>query len=362
MTVPARSIFIILTGLIALGLCTLGAKAADQGSTITIVELKSTVRLSADTQLVTIGDLATVLGPQADAIKELTIDSAPSFSGEWISIGQSTIRDLIDQSQSVLAGAVIVRGGDVSITLRAKKTQPDQSTPHTASRKANTHEGPVLKDHIKGWIYSRLRTQADTTRIRFDNRFNTLLNTPTSDRIVELTEIGRSAKMHVRFAIYEQDTIIAQGTLYADVEIKRSVLVAKRQIRRRELIDQSMTTIETRWLASTEPIIDPKTSAGLESKTTIQPGKIIMQSMLIEPIIIKRGQLVSAKCIIGQTIVTKVVRAKESGKIGDIIELESKDRKSQFTAKVVGPGRVLIVNPATINESTQSGSQSEDTK
>ena len=357
MTALVRSILMLL-----IGLCTLNASASasDISKTITVVELKSTVRLAADTQELTLGDLATITGPQADAIKALTTESAPSTPGEWISIEQSTIRDLIDQSPAVLAGSVIVRGGNVSITIRSSLgSQPN--SPPTNTGRANTYEGPILEDYIKGWIYTRLRTQADTTRIRFDNRYAKLLSTPTSGRVVEITETGRSTKMHVRFAIYEQDTIVAQGTLNADVQIKRSVLVAKRQIRRRELIDESMTITQYRWISPTEPIINPKTSFGLESKTTILPGKIIMQSMLVAPILVKRGQLVSAKCIIGQTIVTKVVRAKENGKLGDIIELESKDRKSQFTAKVAGLGQVMIVDPAIKKSTTQSAAQSKAT-
>lgn len=352
MTNRISTILKLFAWLITIGLCTTYCGGETTESTITVITLKSTVRLPMDTQSVTIGDLSSIQGPQADAIKDLGIDTDVfDQDGVWTKIDQARIRELIDESPNILAGSVVVRGGEVSLMIRKSPISNPNNT-HAIISETTTYDGPTLQSHIEQWIYSRLRTQADATRIRFDERYRSVLATPTLNRAVEIIEVGQSSKVHLRYAIYEQDRIIADGTLSADVQIQRSVLVANRQIHRREIIDPKMTSIETRWLAPNAQIVDPQRSTGLECRTTIEQGQILMQPMLVEPILVRRGQLVSAKCIIGQTIVTKIVRAKSNGKLGDIIELESKDRRSQFTARIAGEGRVIIIDPAKIERPT----------
>ena len=365
MTNRIYTILKLLACLIALGLTATtsgGGITESAESTITTITLKSTVRLPMDTQSVTIGDLSSIQGPQADAIKALAPDTELlGEPGVWTKINQAKIRELIDESPNILAGSVVVRGGEVSLMIR-KSPIANPKNSHATISETTTYDGPTLQSHIEQWIYSRLRTQADTTRIRFDKRYRSILATPTLNRVVEIIEVGQSTKVHIRYAVYEQDRIIADGTLSADVQIQRTVLVAKRQIRRREIIDRNLTSVETRWLAPNARIVEPESSVGLESRTTIEQGQVLMQPMLVEPILVRRGQLVSAKCIIGQTIVTKVVRAKANGKLGDIIELESKDRTSQFTARIAGEGRVIIVDPATLERQSTGNDRSTPTQ
>ncbi|MGV6814404.1 MAG: flagellar basal body P-ring formation chaperone FlgA [Phycisphaerales bacterium] len=361
MTNRISTILKLFAWLITIGLCTTYCRGETTESTITVITLKSTVRLPMDTQSVTIGDLSSIQGPQADAIKDLGIDTDVfDQDGVWTKIDQARIRELIDESPNILAGSVVVRGGEVSLMIRKSPISNPNNT-HAIISETTTYDGPTLQSHIEQWIYSRLRTQADTTRIRFDKRYRSILATPTLNRVVEIIEVGQSSKVHLRYAIYEQDRIIADGTLSADVQIQRAVLVAKRQIHRREIIDPNLTAIETRWLSPNAQIVNPDSSVGLESRTTIEQGQVLMQPMLVEPILVRRGQLVSAKCIIGQTIVTKVVRAKANGKLGDIIELESKDRRSQFTARIAGEGRVIIIDPAMLDRQSNHTDQSTPT-
>ena len=348
MTRHPHTLFKLITALLACVLGSAWASGAPLGvdsSHITTVTVRSTVRLQSDDGELTIGDFTTINGPQAAVIQSLTIDSNdPILAGIWNTIELSTIREVIDQSPTINAGSVVVVGSDVSITRRRAVSGPETTRPiSTNTTENNTYEGPILQDHIERWIFTRLRTQADSTRIRFKDRNRELLHTRTADRVVEITQIGQSAEMHLRIVIYEADRIITDTTIRADVKVQRPVRVATKHIRRRTVIDQALSTIETRWLSPTLNVADPDTSLGLETKTAISPGEIILSAMITKPILIKRGQLVSAKSLVGQMIVTKVVRALEKGQMGDLIELESKDRKSHFTARVAGPGRVVIV-------------------
>ncbi len=345
MTIQRSILFALIATLMCALVCS-QALGSDSTSTVTTVSLKSTVRLAQEDETLTIGDLAVITGPQAKALEALTIETTkPIASGQWTEIKIGTLRELVEQSSVINAGSVVFVGTDISITRRRESAVSVPNLPST-SFKANTYEGPILQDHIEQWIYTRLRTQADATRLKFEKRDTKLLNTPTGERVVEITETGRSGKVHLRVAIYAGDRIIADTTLRVGVELQRSVRVATRQIRRREVIDTNMCIVEMRWLSPVLAIADPKASLGLESKTTINPGEIILGSMLTQRILVKRGQLVSAKSLVGQAIVTKTVRALESGQMGDLIELESKDHKSHFTARIAGPGRVVIVEPS----------------
>lgn len=334
----------LLTALLVCGFTVSPVHASDSDS-FTTLTLKSTVRLAADNDTLTFADIASIVGPQAQIVKSLPIDPQEAIeAGQWTSIEISTLRSLLDLTPSINAGSVIIVGSDLSITRRRASTNtPNQ--PLTTFKK-ETYEGPILKDHIERWILTRLRTQADTTRIRFEQRDEKTIALPTADRVVEITQTGRSTKMHLRIIVYENDRIVTQSSMRVDVQIQRSVRVASGQIRRRDRINIDSSTIETRWLSPILPIADPEKSIGLECKTLIHPGEIILSTMLAQPVLVKRGQLVSAKSLVGRAIVTKVVRALESGQMGDLIELESKDRSSNFTARIAGPGKVIIIQNA----------------
>ncbi|CAN0591745.1 unnamed protein product, partial [Laminaria digitata] len=165
-----------------------------------------------------------------------------------------------------------------------------------------------------------------------------------SNRIVEIRELGRSDRMSLGIAVYEHEQIVLENTIRFEALVERSVLVTTMPVRRREAITQETTRVERRWLPTTEPIAEPSTSIGQVTRNTIDPGTVVLASMLEAPIIVERGQFVSARSIAGSVSVSMKVRAREDGRLGEVIELESRDGTQRFHARIAGVGRVVMVH------------------
>lgn len=340
----------ILIGLIALAALLAFAPPAiagaeDTASAVTRVTLRSTVRLNPSAAPLTLADLARIEGPQRDALSALPIDPGANIAPKrWSTISLDTVREQLAQAPGVNHGALVVSGADIQIT-RVGAREGDHAEGTGPAAKARP-TGPVLRDHIERWVYARLRTKPSATRLRFNERDADLLSTPTTGRIVEIAEHGRSEQMSLRIAIYENERIIEDTTIRFEALIQRQVRVSTTQIRRRTGISEAQTTLETRWLPPTEPIADPQGCLGQVTRNTIDPGSVLLTSMLEPPVVIKRGEMVSARSLAGSVSVAMTVRAMKDGRMGELIELESRDRKQKFTARVAGPGRVIIVNNA----------------
>ena len=327
-------------------------RADDLSDAITTIRLRSTVRLAADDSQVTIADLATITGPQASEIESIPLELKEKVSAnQWIDIESKSIRALLKDTPHIRVGSVLVVGAQtIALTRRIDPSQAI-NTAATSSSDTTTPQGPILKQYLEQWVYAQpwLKSNKASTRIRFDKnaRIEKILNTPMTNRTVMINEIGRSKKISCEIIVLENEKIILETTIRFTVEVQRKVRVVSEQIRRGEVIDEQRTVVETRWLSPMAPIADVESSLGLVCKTTIDAGSMLIPSMIEEPIIVRRGQFVTARSFHGSASVTMSVRALKNGKLGDLIELESRDRKQHFTARVAAPGRVVIVpNPS----------------
>lgn len=320
------------------------AGADEAPSTVTRVTLRATVRLGADQSSLTLADLARISGPQSSALQALVIDPGGAIdAGRWSRIPLSAVRAQLGDAPGINDGSLVVTGTDIQITrLAVAPGQPTGEGPKPAGRA--TSAAPVLRDHIERWIYARLKTTPQTTRLQYTDRDADLLSAPTAGRIVQISEVGRSDRMSLHVVVYEGERVVEDTTVRVGVQIQRRVRVAHTQIKRRTGISADATTLETRWLAPTEPIADPLACLGQVCRNTIDPGTVLLVSMLEPPVVIERGEIISARSLAGSVSVSMSVRALSAGKMGELIELESRDRKQKFTARVSGPGQAVIIN------------------
>ena len=341
----------ILIALLSIALGSPIARSANLDVNITAVTLKSTVRLTPEHTNLTINDIATVSGPQTTAIRALPIlADNPIVAGQWTTIDASTIRTLIEQSSGIQSGSLVITGPDIAITRRASPKPGSSGTPSDPVARSNPPT--TLRDQLEQWVYTLpwLKSTPESTRITFPDtaRDRQLLSTPTRGRTVIFNEIGRSKLISVGVVIYEGDRLVTETTIRFNVQIQRPVLVSNARIARAETITAEKTVLETRWLSPMEPIADPASAIGQASKKHLNPGTVLLAQMIEYPILIKRGSIVSARSLAGRVSITMSVRALSNGRLGEVVELESRDHTQQFTARVAGPGRVVILKDKPI--------------
>lgn len=335
--------FRILLALILISMTTCITRADDLGSRVTRVELRSTVRLSEDGATLTLGDLARIEGDQASRLESFVINASdPIEVGTWHTIPSNSIRKQIKDAHGINDGGVIVVGPNVRVT-RVKARVASKDVVETSVPVRTEPEYLTLKKQLVRWTIARLDTSEEQSRFEFKDKDTDDLNIPVAGRIVEIREIGRSEQLLLGVKVYENERLVLDRSFRFEVLLERPVRVATQQISRSSMITGENSKIEHRWLGVTEPVASPSDAIGMVTVSTIGIGRVIYTTSLEAPILIDRGQLVNARSIAGSVSISTEARAKQNGRLGDIIELESKDRTKQFRARVAGPGQVVII-------------------
>lgn len=335
---PLTRIVVTLMCVLTASLGIANAKPAPVSAAgITTVTLKSTVRLAADADL-TLGSIAHIEGNQRDLLEQLRIDTLRVAAGSWTTIPSPEIRSLIDESHAQ-AGSIVVLGAGSSITRLQSRASIEPK-----ARVSEQSTGIVtVRDHLGSWLRSRFRASPDSIRIAYPERSGGLLRTPTDGRIVSVTEIGFSNKIAVRIDVYEGDHLVLSDSIRVGVQVRADALIVSRPIKRGSTLRDSDVRREMSWIDPSDPPATPTSSIGQSLLRSLQPGQIVREHHLEAPTMIERGQDVSVRTVQGTVVVTTVARARHSARQGELIELETKDStRRRFTARVAGPGRVVM--------------------
>jgi flagellar basal body P-ring formation protein FlgA len=120
----------------------------------------------------------------------------------------------------------------------------------------------------------------------------------------------------------------------------------REQISRREVVPSGVLEPSEEWLS---PAVDAADAselaemAGRIAQTRLMPGDIVLRSQVEEPIAIERNALVEL-IYHGNGFVLKAKgRARQPGRVGELIEVRVEDSRSSILARVDGPGRVIVV-------------------
>lgn len=310
---------------------------------VTTISLRSTVRVSGDAPI-TLGQVSDIEGDQAGLLEGLVIgELLEGEPGQWQQLGIDDLRLRIEGDAGLHAGSVIIDGAGVSV----RRSEPGQRIAKDAAQTEKDEElkpaGPVVRDHIERWVRDRYRIGKDLMRMSFRNLDDAFLDTPTTGRLVEIKEISRRGRTAIRVIVLDNLEVAAEQALIFDVEIFREVLVATGRVNRGTVLDESMVMTERRWVTPDDEAASSTTALGMALSKTINGGQLIQTQHIELPLVIRRGDLISAKSISGSVVVTVRGRAKANARLGETVEIESMNGLSEFRARATGKGRAVIL-------------------
>ena len=318
---------------------------------ITTITLRSTVRVSSDAP-VTLRQIGVIRGDQSRLLADLGIEELLSGeSGQWQQLAVSDLRDLIEREPGVHAGSVLIEGAGVSIrklgaagssaTLSTRSKQGDKPVQDTVVT------GPVVRNHVERWVRDRYQIGDDLMRLSFRENDNSFLSTPTSSRLVEIKEISKRGRTAIRVIVLDNLEVAAEQALVFDVEIFRTVLVARERVSRGTVLGSSHIMTERRWVTPEDQSAGIESALGMALSKTVNPGQLIQVQHIELPLVIRRGDIVSSKSISGSVVVTVRGRATADARLGEVVEIESMNGENQFSAKATGKGKAVILRSRT---------------
>lgn len=313
---------------------------------VTTVTLKPTVRISGDDPI-TLGQLCMIEGDQSDLLDAVELDGVlVDGKGGWLKLPAQELRSLLEAHDDIHAGAVIIEGLEVSVRRMGGTRLVTSTAPMLtvqAESEIRKNNIPVIKNHIERWVHDRYRVGTHPVRIKFRDLDDDFLNTPTNGNLLEIKEHSRRGRTSIRVVLMNEFEILAEKALIFDVEIQRDVLFARTMLNRGTVLDETHLMSEMRWVNPEEKSATLEMAMGMAVTKIVESGELLSEDHIEKPVVIRRGDLVSAKSISGSVVVTVRGRALASARLGGVVEIESMNGETSFVARAIGEGRAMIL-------------------
>ena len=89
-------------------------------------------------------------------------------------------------------------------------------------------------------------------------------------------------------------------------------------------------------------LVDPVKALGMQLQRPLRGGEILMESMLLQPIIMRRGAAVTLQVRQGEMLVSVAGEALQDGSVGQRIRVKNLLSKRIVTAKVIDEATVEV--------------------
>jgi len=144
--------------------------------------------------------------------------------------------------------------------------------------------------------------------------------------------------------------VVVEGRVYRTVKVNlkvkvfQKVLISKKIIRKgeeikKEDVGERITDISC---LSKDVILDLNQIKGRCARRTIRANTILKEDLFEIPAVISRGEQVTIIAALGNLQIATLGRAKEEGRVGEVIRVENIETKKELQAKVIGERRVEV--------------------
>jgi flagellar basal body P-ring formation protein FlgA len=138
-----------------------------------------------------------------------------------------------------------------------------------------------------------------------------------------------------------------QIPVFAEVGLATQAVVAVRPIERGGVITaahvQAMT-VDSVPTGSDEraPIISVEQLIGMEAREAIKAGEIVLSNQVRAPLLVKRGEEIAVVSRSGRIRVQTYARAVQDGAKGELVQVETLDKKDRYDARVTGTREAVV--------------------
>lgn len=306
---------------------------------VTRVELRSTVRLAPEASM-TLGSIAHVSGPQKNVVSSIGLSSVVGEADGrgWSFIEAEDLRELLEQDARVHAGSVVVSG------LGSELRRMDAARPVVDTVVREPEPAVTVRSQIVLWLMDRYEATEETLRYEAAAGDEGFLSTACEGRMLEIRELSKRGRTALRVVVYDGEEVVADQSVLLDVELEREVVVARQRIMRGTRIEAAMVDRETRWVIPGRREATMRGVLGQNAARMINPGQVIAADLVEAPVVIERGDIVTARSVSGGVVVSMRGRASGDAREGEIIEIESLSGSSTFMVRAIAPGRAIVVS------------------
>ena len=244
-----------------------------------------------------------------------------------------------------------------SDSLQAGGDQPSTPTSQTPSESQNDFDNiepgryedtMSLGQSLRAWLHQWAGGDAGGRLIiTFFDRDGPTLDQPTGRDRFEFapTVSGPLGRVPIDIHRYRQGIVVASYRVTADLTRRIKVVVATRSISRGQMInarDVELREVNLQTVAL-EPIRDLNQVIGQQARCVLRSGTILVSRHMSQPLMVRRGQLITVRYVSGGLVIKTVARAKEDGTLGESIQVRNDRSRDPFLVVVTGSkeGQIL---------------------
>ena len=181
-------------------------------------------------------------------------------------------------------------------------------------------------------------------RIEFQN-FPQVRQLPAEDLDFEY-ETNRASRGLIKLKIRHQGRLLRLLSIQYRILVRKTVFLAKEALMRGQNLDPHKLSLREQWVEqSTDALSTSYFSdlVNLSLRRNVSSGGILRQRDVKLKTLVRMQQKLKGLAQQGGVRIELQVIAKQNGRKGDHIQVESVDTKRKFTAKVIDAGKVKIL-------------------
>lgn len=341
----------LLLALVVPSLPALGASVVLRSSAS--VEAGSAVRLS---------DIARITGDGAASLGEVEILAAGfTVAGDrpWIEVPVEEVRAALARAGSS-GGSVALSGLSCTVRIvggRAQEPLREAERAGEAGIAAPVDGSATCRARALAALAALFGCDESDLRATFEAQDEEFLSAARHGRrIVAQPASGPgSARVLLAVRVFDGERIVDSRTVRARVEVRRVVVVVKREFKRREELSSHDLKIEERWIdPGGGALVEEMAEAdGSRARSRLVAGSILRREHLETAAAVRKNELVTVHAVRAGFEVRSRARARQEGRVGERIEVRADGSKRSFTARVQGPG-VVVVDMDALGERSES--------
>lgn len=310
-----------------------GAKAGEAAaiSLGRVSELRDRENVGSDTVVITLADLRHALASRG--VNQGRI----AFSGDRCRVRFVSEKRSGSGDSSAEGGGGVRGGGEGPL----RSAEPGQWA-------SEVLEDGTLRSQIAWFICDQMQhREAGAVRLLFSDRDESELKLSVGLHEFEIIPQASSASPQVPFLVrvFQGNRFIRSLRIVVGVRLQQDVYVAQRYLSRDDAIRPSDFEVRSMLLepSSIPPAPITENLKGRDARGRIMKGQILRVGDVIDPVSVRRNQLVDLIVKRGSFTISMRARAMDSGRRGDVIPVRPAGRKSELKAIIGSEGTLTVV-------------------
>lgn len=330
------------------------------------IRLKGSVRLQAHAQVILLSDIAVLTGDIAHKYADTVIADAPK-DGRVLEISIATVRRVLSDVDAhwgklqLIGRRVLVRPRFAEATPPPQAMMPTSIVRTTKNKpqakvenKQRIYESAselvkerTLRGSIAEFVARGLKITPGKLRLNFSADDASVLDASTKAFRFEIQPRSnlQSNRIELSVRFWSNNTVLQTHSLSVHPSVSIDTVKASHDIKRGVTLTQDDLTSQQQWVSAGAAIHIPSLieAVGRIATTKIKAGTTLKKQHIRREFVVKRGDRVIVRCLVGGVVITLVAEAKSDGAIGDNIEFKKIGERETFIATVSG-SRAAVLN------------------